>query len=252
MAGPSWHGAGQAEFRGALDVSVDLPLASLGSRGLAALADLLIIVAMAIALVFGFFSLASVLGEEASPWVFAGLLVAIFLLNWGFFVICEQLMEGGSPGKRLLRLRVVSQDGRAPGLLASLIRNLLRNVDILPSGYGIGAVSILATGTSQRLGDLAAGTLVVAEAASAARGASATASRDWPSGLDQDEITLIELYFARLADLPEPAREGLASKMRTWLELTHPDLARRGRGEASAEQAVRKMFAGEVEPGAAS
>ena len=68
---------------------------------------------------------------------------------------------GATPGKLLLRLRVVRLDGQPLDLRAMLIRNLMRLIDALPLLYLVGGVSVLATRGSQRLGDLAAGTTVV-------------------------------------------------------------------------------------------
>lgn len=84
-----------------------------------------------------------------------------FLVTWWYMVLFEVLNQGRSPGKQLLGLKVVHDDGTPIGWPASLIRNLLRVVDILPFGYALGILTTLAHPTFKRLGDLAAGTLVV-------------------------------------------------------------------------------------------
>jgi uncharacterized RDD family membrane protein YckC len=78
-----------------------------------------------------------------------------------YFVFWETVTGGSSPGKRLVGLRVVKLDGLEVDLRASSIRNLLRAADVLPSSYLVGLTSMLISSRSQRLGDLAAGTLVV-------------------------------------------------------------------------------------------
>jgi uncharacterized RDD family membrane protein YckC len=88
-------------------------------------------------------------------------LVVLFLVMWGYPILCEGLFNGQTPGKRALELRVVSTDGAPVGWLAAVVRNLLRTVDMLPFGYGCGLVCGLLDARGRRLGDLVAGTLVV-------------------------------------------------------------------------------------------
>lgn len=87
--------------------------------------------------------------------------ILLFLVTWWYMVLFEVLNQGRSPGKQLLGLRVVHDDGTPVGWAASLTRNLLRFVDILPFGYTLGILSCLSHPAFKRLGDLAAGTLVV-------------------------------------------------------------------------------------------
>jgi len=85
----------------------------------------------------------------------------LFAISWWYMVLFEVLNQGRSPGKHLMGLRVVQDDGTPIGWSASLLRNLLRFVDMLPFGYFLGAISCLQHPTFKRLGDLAAGTLVI-------------------------------------------------------------------------------------------
>jgi uncharacterized RDD family membrane protein YckC len=87
--------------------------------------------------------------------------ILLFLVTWWYMVLFEVLNQGRSPGKQMLGLRVVHDDGTPIGWAASLTRNLLRFVDILPFGYTLGIVSCLNHPAFKRLGDIAAGTLVV-------------------------------------------------------------------------------------------
>ncbi|EIK98106.1 RDD domain-containing protein [Pseudomonas sp. M47T1] len=87
--------------------------------------------------------------------------ILLFMVNWWYMVLFEVLNQGCSPGKRAMGLRVVEDDGTPVGWSASLLRNLLRFADMLPFGYFLGAISCLQHPTFKRLGDLAAGTLVV-------------------------------------------------------------------------------------------
>ncbi|HTU99095.1 MAG TPA: RDD family protein [Luteitalea sp.] len=88
-------------------------------------------------------------------------LVFAFLLEWGYPVAFEIWRDGQTPGKRMCGLAVVHDEGTPVGAGASVTRNLMRAVDFLPVGYVTGAIAMLAAGDGRRLGDLAAGTLVV-------------------------------------------------------------------------------------------
>lgn len=89
------------------------------------------------------------------------LLLIIFVVEWFYPVAFEVLGKGATPGKRSVGLCVVESDGRPVGFAASMIRNLLRTADFLPFMFGFGLLFMLFHPRFQRLGDLAAGTLVV-------------------------------------------------------------------------------------------
>lgn len=88
-------------------------------------------------------------------------LVLVFALEWLYPVAFELLPAGATPGKRVFALRVVMDNGLPLTAAAALTRNLLRAADFLPFGYGFAAVSMLLRRDCKRLGDIAAGTLVV-------------------------------------------------------------------------------------------
>lgn len=87
--------------------------------------------------------------------------ILTFLLTWWYMVLFEVLNQGRSPGKQMMGLRVIHDDGTPVGWAASLTRNLLRFVDMLPLAYALGILSCLRHPSFKRLGDIAAGTLVV-------------------------------------------------------------------------------------------
>ena len=87
--------------------------------------------------------------------------ILLFALEWLYPVAFELTPSGATPGKRVMRLRVVMDNGLPVTPAASVARNLLRAADFLPCAYGCAIVSMLLRGDSKRLGDLAAGTLVV-------------------------------------------------------------------------------------------
>jgi uncharacterized RDD family membrane protein YckC len=102
---------------------------------------------------------ASLWGVFGSGGAGIGMIVA-FLLEWGYPVYFEY-KTGSTPGKQALSLRVVLADGAPLTLGSAMLRNLVRFVDFFPVGYVVGLISCLFTQRFQRLGDLAAGTLVV-------------------------------------------------------------------------------------------
>jgi uncharacterized RDD family membrane protein YckC len=90
-------------------------------------------------------------------------LILDLFVTTSYFLIFETLFRGRTPGKRLTHLRVVTDGGSVPGWRQSLLRNLLRMVDSLPTGYLVGVVAMLISSRRQRLGDLVAGTIVIRE-----------------------------------------------------------------------------------------
>lgn len=89
------------------------------------------------------------------------MLILAFLLEWLAAAAFEVWSDGSTPGKKALGLMVLHDDGTPVGWAAALVRNLLRAVDFLPLGYGFGLVSMLLNRDFKRLGDIAAGTVVV-------------------------------------------------------------------------------------------
>lgn len=89
------------------------------------------------------------------------LLVAMFLMEWFYPVLFETFRNGQTPGKKMMGIMVVNDDLTPVGFGTSFIRNLLRAVDFLPSLYLFGLTSMVLTRNFQRLGDIAAGTLVI-------------------------------------------------------------------------------------------
>jgi uncharacterized RDD family membrane protein YckC len=136
-------------------ITVDLVLAGLGSRFAASLIDL----ALKTVLIVAALLLAGLLGDFG----LALYSIASFVIYFGYDVAFEVLANGRTPGKRWTGLRVLRDDGRTVDLLSSCIRNVIRLVDGLPLLYVPAMVSILATGKNQRIGDLAARTIVVRE-----------------------------------------------------------------------------------------
>jgi uncharacterized RDD family membrane protein YckC len=148
------------------NVAFGYEVAGIGSRFLAALVDTLIIALIQVVVYTVLILVVSVVlngadEDIAGRWLLAlGVLVS-FVMLWGYYLFFELMWNGQSPGKRLVKLRVIRSDGMPVTLSEVLIRNLVRLVDFLPVSYGIGVITMFVSKQSQRLGDLAAGTLVV-------------------------------------------------------------------------------------------
>jgi uncharacterized RDD family membrane protein YckC len=140
-------------------------VAGIGSRFLAALIDtfLLILLQLAVLIVFGLLWDNITPGGAAESILTAIQLIVSFVFFWGYYIFFELVWNGQSPGKRIVRLRVVRQGGRPITFVASAIRNLIRIVDLLPFLYVLGLLTMFIDRRARRLGDLAAGTLVVKE-----------------------------------------------------------------------------------------
>jgi len=148
------------------NVAFGYQVAGLGSRFLATLLDTLIIILLQVIVTIAFFVVINGLDNRdasgsLSGWVYAAYGIVNFLFYWGYYIFFEMLWNGQSPGKRWTGIRVIRTDGTPITLSESFIRNLTRLVDFLPFAYGIGVICMFLDKQSRRLGDLAAGTLVV-------------------------------------------------------------------------------------------
>jgi hypothetical protein len=148
---------------------------------------------------------------------FGAALFGLFCAQWFYGVAWEMALGGRTPGKLLAALRVVRADGAPARLPDFLLRNLLRAVDFLPLFFGIGVVVMVVDPRMRRIGDLVAGTVVIAEDRANVLGqvavrppVSEEERQQMPAGvvLRPDELHAIEAYLRRRARLsPERAEE---------------------------------------------
>ncbi|MBE2237288.1 MAG: RDD family protein [Caldilineaceae bacterium] len=156
------------------NVTFDFQIAGIGSRFIGALIDTFLIVLLLFLLNILLGVALSAVSENGGGvtdfaddpgWV-TGLVIALYaLINfglfWGYYLVFELGWQGQTPGKRLAGTRVVKLDGSGPGFLEVAIRNLVRLVDFLPVAYALGFVTMFFNRNVRRLGDFAAGTLVI-------------------------------------------------------------------------------------------
>lgn len=223
-------------------VSLEVPLAGIGSRCLALLVDYALQAVVFALVIFALIESASTASfwqrtSISNRWIVALLILIPFLIHWAYFALFEAFWNGATPGKRLIRIRVMHQSGRGLTFLEAVTRNLIRTVDAAPVFYAIGIVFVFVTSKNQRLGDLAAGTLVVHHARSeeslwqgtAARSITASifedvplaASNSAPPGLPADalarltpgDLVAVDSFLTRRLDLPLTVRAQLAARL---------------------------------------
>jgi uncharacterized RDD family membrane protein YckC len=214
-------------------VPLHFGLASIGNRFLACAIDHAI-QALALGIIaVGFLVAASSADFEgmlssAPKWVYAVMILVLFLILTGYFAFFEWLWSGQTPGKRWLKLRVIREDGRPITFWEASVRNLIRSFDMMPAPfYSIGLISVFSTSRDQRIGDMVAGTVVVREReAEAPAFAEVFASpvsdpalrRSFKpveftgniNSLTESEIQVVETFLRRRWDLPDVPRQWMA------------------------------------------
>ncbi|MGH9880594.1 MAG: RDD family protein, partial [Pyrinomonadaceae bacterium] len=214
-------------------VPLHFALASIGNRFLACAIDhtlqLLTLLLMFIAFsVLASFSQVSEQLSNAPKWVYAVLIIVLFLILSGYFAFFEWIWSGQTPGKRWLKLRVIREDGRPVTFWEATVRNLLRSFDMMPAPfYSIGLISVFVSSSDQRVGDMVAGTVVVrereAEAPAFAQVFDAPVSDpalrrafrpvEFVASLEsltEPEIEVVEVFLRRRWDLSEVPRQWMA------------------------------------------
>ena len=143
-------------------VVVSMPLAGVGSRMAAYGLDLIVRLALSLLLAVPAIFVA-VNFPGLGGYAFLVMLGGLFLLHFAYYVFFETVRHGQTPGKRRLGLRTVKVNGAPVDFIASVLRNVLRLVDWMPGFYGLGVAAMFLSSSEQRLGDIAAGTVVVRE-----------------------------------------------------------------------------------------
>src|SRR5579864_1433305 len=226
-------------------------LAGIGSRFMAAFLDILIELAVYLALfllTLQWWSSGWLTGNRSVWWEALISLVA-FCLNWGYYAVFEAIWKGQTPGKRWAGIRVIKDTGRPINAFEAVARNLVRIVDYFPSFYGVGVVTMMLNSRHRRLGDYVAGTLVVHE--SSDRESQMFFNHppvaDFPlhqaAQLTLQEAELIETFLARPLDLSAALRSLNAQRIAEMIaaRLAIPPEMRPPQDEAFLELLVREF-----------
>jgi uncharacterized RDD family membrane protein YckC len=203
--------------------SLEFPLAGIGSRFLAIALDLLLQIAAyvvlgLIAILVSWVGIVSAMGQQ---WGIAILIFAVFVVQFGYFSLFEVFWNGQTPGKRWTHLRVIQDSGRPITAYDAILRNLLRIVDALPSLYAVGIVTMLISKENKRVGDYAAGTVVIHEkplqGVAAIWNVTASPLPAVPvnptAQLTGEELQLIEAFFERRMSLDPEVRRSMARQI---------------------------------------
>lgn len=217
-----------------------MPLAGIGSRFVAVLIDSLIWGAGLFVLILLFVIVSPSIrafNRLSFQWAMAIIIFLVFLFNWGYFTLFEAFWNGRTPGKKIAKIRVIQRSGRPIGLFESMARNFVRYVDQIPSFYAVGVITMFVTRQHQRLGDLAAGTLVVRDREQETPLWGETGSRTFTAAsftpaaaplephmrvtlpatgvarLSITDLEVLEGFLARRLDMPLEVRQSLAERI---------------------------------------
>jgi len=215
------------------NVVLDLEVAGLGSRALAALIDSAIVLVWIVAVVLLSNLIAAMTG--GGTWLGAVTVLILFASTFGYFIAYEGFGRGQTPGKRLVGIRVVQGTGHPLSVGGAVVRNLLRIADLFPPpSYLVGALFVAFHPQGKRLGDLVAGSIVVRDRPYETKPAetiTSTVEAGADSGapeLSDEEFVLLRQFLDRAAGLETGVRDRLAAHLAARLSDRAPEVASDG------------------------
>lgn len=244
MGHGSWDGSVTPEA-----VRLRADAAGLGSRSIALMVDALIQLIVLVPVLLGF--LLDGLSGTPETVVFS---LVVFSVVWGYFPLFEWLRGGQTPGKRRQGIRVVRTSGEPAGFAPVLVRNLLRIVEVYALPF-LALIAMFVSARGQRLGDLAAGTMVVRDRKMPLPQSIPMAPQDAgapvldTSGMTEREYSVLRTFIARRSTLDPAARQQLAASLAATLRRqlgdlpTHADL-----GDESLIQAAVHAYRSRYAP----
>ena len=249
-------------------VDVQFELAGVGSRLAAGLLDLLLqtLGLMGISIIGGIAAGDLFSRGVAGGWFGAVLILLMFCLFWGYFTLFEALNGGRTPGKQALGIRVVMDTGRSITPTAAVVRNLVRLLDVyVPVPILPAIVSMFLHPSNKRLGDMAAGTIVVRDHPTdwtlgatlpEAEAAVAEPIETGPPELSEDEFRLLDRFLGRLNDLTPEVQVRITSDLVRRFEQRIPRRTTDGQAYlvqvfAEEQRKRRSRFATRAKAGAA-
>ena len=218
-------------------VSFQFQVAGIGTRGIAQLLDLLILGGVLLGIFFVSAAVAQAGGDVLSYLVGV---IGSFVVVFGYFWACEAFWSGQTIGKKVFRLRAVGDRGEPMTFFQAGIRNIVRLVDFLPYGYGVGMAVLFMNGKGKRLGDIAAGTIVVKDSdyvwlwqlgggpwtqtATVPAFSPASPAELYLRRLDPRLRRFVTAYAKRRPELPLPMRALLAGHVQSHVYAAAPDI----------------------------
>lgn len=192
------------------NIEIEYRLAGLGSRGAAAVIDLSIQVVVILTIILTLFALQinpKDLIDEYSGWVIGGIILLIWFIIYGYFIIFEMVMNGRTPGKKLFNLRTIRSNGQPITIKHSIIRNLFR---IIIDTYGVGIITMFFSKQHKRVGDYVGSTIVIAEEKKddlVAIGVEMNKNYNYKYSISNEEYQLLKEYHQRKNSLEESKEE---------------------------------------------
>ncbi|WP_432666371.1 RDD family protein [Wukongibacter baidiensis] len=188
------------------NIEVEYRLAGLGSRGAAAVVDSLIQTAAILVIVITIIALQinpKDLFDEHGGWFVGGVIILVWLITYGYFIIFEMTMNGMTPGKKLLGIRTLRNNGEPITIKHSIIRNLFR---IIVDAYGVGVVLIFFSKQHKRVGDYVGSTMVVVvekKDIPIVLGINEIREQNYKYSITKEEHRLLKEYYQRKSSLDE-------------------------------------------------
>jgi uncharacterized RDD family membrane protein YckC len=206
--------AEELNIRGLTGVEMTLQVAGPGTRAYAFIIDwhIRLLVALALLLLGWLIGLVGS-GPKIMSLVFPLASVPAILVYFFYHPVLEVLMHGRTPGKRMAGARIVTLEGATPGTGAILMRNLFRLIDSLPLLYLVGLVCCMFTAQRVRIGDLAAGTVLVLDDQKATRSLGSLGKMAASSRLDPDTAALVQDLLERWTELEPERAQALAREL---------------------------------------
>jgi uncharacterized RDD family membrane protein YckC len=251
-------------------VELEFGIAGIGSRFVASLLDSLIVFAFFFVQIVVLITIGAAAAAGAK-WFVAIIVIIDFVVFWGYYGLFEAYWRGQTPGKRVMKIRVIKDSGRQITLFESLARNLIRVVDYMPGFYLVGLITMLCNKRNKRLGDLAAGTIVVHERtdeqplfyqtsttlvaptdfaaqpfgqealAPWAKPVEAMFPADAVARLGAHDLVVIEAFFGRMLDLPLETRAAVAYRMAAQMAAKMGVVSPEGNPERTLESIAFQM-----------
>lgn len=209
----------ELNIRGLTGVDMTLRVAGPGTRAYAFIIDWHIRLLVALAWVLAGLVVGLIVGgnfkKDALVLFFIAPALVVYFL---YHPILEVVMRGRTPGKRMAGARIVTLEGEIPGIGALLMRNLFRLIDSLPVAYLVGLVCCIFTAQRVRIGDLAAGTLLILDDPKANQSLALVGMVAQNSRLEPDAAALVQDLIDRWAELKEDRRESIARELLAKLD----------------------------------
>ena len=218
----------QLQVQSADALQLELPIAGLGSRSYAFIIDWHMRLILTLGWFFLIFIIYSAISSNSEDlffndtWRDIALWPAV-IIYFFYHPVLEIMMKGRTPGKRMAGVRIVTTDGRTPGIMPLLIRNVFRLVDSLPQFYLVGLVTCGVTKQQVRFGDMAAGTLMIHEQRATDTDLDNMLELGAHSELDPEQFELVQELRLRWNSLTRAARIHLTELLLERLQQPLPE-----------------------------